>query len=226
LADTQVFINTLQLAEETVLPVGTLSTLAGIASVGLEVVNVSTWTTPNGVFFITGEVANHTALPLGNVPVRAVLQQSDGTAIAEAVDVVMGYAVPAGGFAPFGLRFGQGQPLDTTTFEITLGGGEPQTIVSSGVLVWEAATQFGQDGSLFVTGSVMNSGELPVKNLRAVTTVFDANRRVIGAGFADIAQTVLAPQASTDFTILLSEIGGTPVNYLVTVQAFPCEAVC
>lgn len=231
LNETQLFINTLQLANETILPVGTLSTLASLSAVGLEVVNVSTWTTASGVFFITGEVANHSAIPLGNVPVRAVLSQSDGTAIAEAVDVVMGYAVPPGGFAPFGLRFGQGQPPETTSFEVTLGSAdwqpEPLEIVSSGVLTWEAATQFGQDGSLFVTGTVMNTGNMPVKNLRAITTVFDADQRVIGAGFADIAEIVLAPQASTDFTILLSEIGGAPMNYLVNVQAFQCaDEVC
>ena len=39
-----------------------------------------------------------------------------------AVDQVMGYGIPPGGFAPFSLRFGQGQPSLATTYTLTLGG--------------------------------------------------------------------------------------------------------
>ncbi len=60
-----------------------------------------------GVFFITGEVANYGGAPVANVPVQAVLSTDEQMGASEALDVVMGYAIPPGGFAPFSLRFGE-----------------------------------------------------------------------------------------------------------------------
>jgi hypothetical protein len=49
---------------------------------------------------------------------------------------------------------------------------------------------------------------------------------VIGAGFVDTDMTVLPANSETPYTILISDLGGTAANYIVNVQALPCDSVC
>jgi hypothetical protein len=196
--------------------------LASVTANSLEILHVTTWTTPAGVFFITGEVGNYGSTWAENVPVRAVLNTVDGLPVAEATDTVMGYGIPPGGFAPFSLRFGQGQSAITASYELSLGGadwkpGETQTIYGQETLKWSDDSTVESDGRLLITGTVTNDGGELVRNLRAVVTVFDTTGGVIAAGFADVTPGLNAG-ASADFNIVVPEIGGTPVNYIVSVQ--------
>jgi hypothetical protein len=225
----QGFINTFSLAEATTLAPAALTALAGAAAVGLEVVNVTPWTAPDGVFFITGEVANHSALPLAGVPVQAVLTADDGSGLAEAVDVVMGHTLPPGSFAPFSLRFGQGQPPAATGYTLRLGGTDllpALPVIGAEALTWTNETRFSPDGALFIVGQVSNTGAAPVQGLKAVATVFDAAGRVIAAGFSEVAGPPLRPGTATDYSILIPEAGGSPASYIVAVQGLPCAEDC
>jgi hypothetical protein len=222
----EAFLNTFTLASTSELPRTSLAALAGTAAAGLEVVNLLVWTAPNNVFFITGEVANHTAQPIASVPVRAILLDEQGKGIAEAVDIVMGHAAPPGGFAPFSLRFGQGQPQEARGFDVTLGSSDWQpeviNLAPADALEWEAGTQFSPDGSLFITGTVRNVSGTILQKPRAIVTVFDDANRVIAAGFADADEAVLLPDGTANYTILVPETGGTPANFIVQVQALTC----
>jgi hypothetical protein len=228
-SDLQVIINTLTIADAAPdLSPASLAALADVALAGVEIVNVHTWTTPQNVFFITGEVANHTTTPIVEMPIRAVLETDDGQGVAEAVDKVMGLAIPAGGFAPFSLRFGQGQPVGTTRYLLSLGDETwtpPQAppIYGSESLTWTHDTQFSPDGSLFVTGQFTNNSSDSICNVRATVTLFNADNEVIAAGFADAVLKDLPPGASTGYTILISEAGGTPANYIVNGQGQACD---
>ncbi len=222
----EIVVNTFTLANTTDLPPSPLSALTSAEAIGLEIINVHAWSSTQNVFFVTGEVANHGSLSLANVPVRVLLTTANDVAIAEAVDMVMGHAISPGGFAPFGLRFGQGQPLDASHYVLELGRAdwqpEPRDVVSAGILTWEDAIQFGSDGAIFITGIVTNTSANPVQYPLATATLFDDVGRVIAAGFADLPESVLGSGDSTEFTILIPEAGGVPANYVVNLQALPC----
>jgi hypothetical protein len=207
----------LEVAEPTVLGFTTTSEL--------EFLHVTTWTTPRGVFFVTGEVANRGAAPLAEVPVRAVLRTPDGVPVAEAVDTLMGYNLPPGGFAPFSLRFGQGQPALSNHYDLSLGGADwqPQTdrvVIGQNDLTWNDNSTFEADGSMVISGNVTNTSAGPVLPPRVVATIFNAAGNVIAAAFTDLT-VPLNTNDSADFRIVIPEMGGQPANYLVTVQALP-----
>jgi len=227
----QTIINTFSVSEDVELPVAALSALSGVASSQLAIVNLHTWTTAEGVFFVTGEVVNHSTAVLSNVPIRATLLSEEGLAVADAADVVMGYGIAPGEFAPFSLRFGQGQPTNATRYRLTLGSEdwEPAAemdLLGADSLIWEDATQYTPDGDLFITGTVTNASAQDVRNLRAIATVFDERGRVVAASFADVEEPVLAPDEAVDFTILISDLGAAAGQYVVNVQALPCDGRC
>ena len=228
-SDLQVIVNTLTLADDAPdLTPSSLAALADISLAGIEIVNVYSWTTPQNVFFITGEIANHTATPISGLPIRAVLETAEGQGVAEAVDTVMGLALPSGGFAPFSLRFGQGQPVGVTRYTLSLGDAtwtppKMAPLYGSEALTWTHDTKFSSDGSLFIVGQATNKSPDSICATRASVTLFDAKNHVIAAGFADAKLADLPPGATTDYTILISEAGGTPANYIVNVQGHACD---
>jgi hypothetical protein len=226
----QTIVNTLNIAPSAELPVAGLTELTNAATAQIEIINIATWSSPEGVFFVTGEVANHSSQDITNLPIRVILLSEDGSILADGGDVVMGYAVSAGGFAPFGLRFGQGQPSNASRYSISIGSetyAPPETaIIAYPVLQWVDNTQSTADGDLFITGTVTNTGEAAVLSPRATVTLFDDRGRVIGAGFADASVSILPAGAEAEFTVLISDMGATPANYVVNVQALPCDASC
>ncbi len=226
----QTIINTFSLADTADLPVTELSILANVSQSQIQIVNLSTWTTANGIFYVTGEVSNSGDLAIAELPVRAQLQTQGGESVADAVDVVMGYAIESGGFAPFSIRFGQGQPDNATRYTVSLGSEDysqqTATVVGFPTLQWTDETQTTQEGAIFVTGTVTNTGEDGVLSPRAIVTLFDEGGRVIGAAFADADMTSLAEGETANFNVLISELGGVPANYVVNVQALPCDASC
>lgn len=229
-SQTQTIINTFSLASDADLPVSDLSVLTGVAQSQIQIVNLSTWTTPNGVFYVSGEVTNSGELAIANLPVRAQLLTQSGDVIADATDVVMGYAIESGGFAPFSLRFGQGQPVNATRYTVSLGDAsytpENEAVIGFPILQWEDDTQTTPEGAIFVTGTVTNTGNVDVLVPRAMATLFDNTGRVIGAAFADADTTQLGAGDTANFNVLISEVGGAPSNYVVNVQALPCDASC
>lgn len=225
LANLQQIANTFTINTNSSLAATEPETLAQLNAGGLEVIHLSHWSTPSGVFFITGEVANLGSTFIEDVPVRAVLRTAEGLPVAEAVDVTMGYGIPPGGFAPFSLRFGQGQPALTATFELALGGVDwiPQSdraVYGQESLTWTDSSQVEGDGSLVITGSATNIGAAVIRDLRAVVTVFDTNGDVIAAGFSDFAPN-LNPNESASFRLAIPEMGGQPANYILNVQGLP-----
>jgi len=224
--DLQAIINTFQLNAESGLQAAELSSLVSVASASLDITHLFAWTTPTGVFFITGEIANNGSEVVTGIPVRAVLLTEDGLATAEAVDTPMGYGLPPGEFAPFSLRFGQGQPALTTRFEIDLGSAEWQVdseaiIYSANEMDWTDDSTFDNNGRLNISGTVTNISTYIIRSPRAIVTVFDNAQHVIAAGFSDLAVTQLEPDASADFQIVIPEMGGEPAQYIVNVQGLP-----
>lgn len=224
--DFQTIINTFEINPDSGLEPTSLSVLVALAANSLDVLNVAAWTTPEGVFFITGEIANHGTVPITELPVRAVLYTQDGLPVAEAADVPMNYAVLPGGFAPFSLRFGQGQPALTQVYELILGDEawtpQPDAVVyGPDDLSWIDDSAFNEDGTLVISGTVTNIGSRMVYRPRVIATVFNNFQNVIAAGFADMAVSELSPNESADFQIVIPEIGGDPAQYIVNVQALP-----
>lgn len=203
------------------------TTLAYAKPSSLSILHSATWITQEGVFFITGEVANYGTATVANVPVGAGLLTLDGLSAAGAVDMVMGHGIPPGGFAPFSLRFGQGQPSIASDFVLNVGSEEDGAqveileegaLIGAGELAWTDESSFDQLNRLVIDGEVTNTGERMARQLRATVTVFNTAQQVIGAAFADLSPGTLAPGETTGFSLLLPELGGEPANYIVNVQ--------
>lgn len=221
--DVQTFLNTLAVYNDTSLPVAPLAALSGVSFNHLEITNVSTWSTREGVFYITGEVVNRGVRPLISVPIRATLHAEDRSVLAGAEDKLMGHGILPNSFMPFSLRFGQGQPPASVAYDLVLGSADWQNddtldVVGEGVLVAEFTTSLGGDGQLFITGHVTNNGSQPLREVMAVATLFGENGRVIGAGFAPINQAELGAIERAEFVILLTDRAGTFENIIVTAQ--------
>jgi hypothetical protein len=223
-SDVQTFINTYVLNATAALPASPLTVLSGASLAGLEIQNVSTWSNAQGVFFITGEVVNRGRDTLVNVPIEAKLVAADGRVMTSAVDRLMGYGIVPGGYAPFSLRFGAGQPAEAATFELVLGGGDKGVVVGTPALAWEDEQQTGQQGQFYVVGQVSNVGDVTLQSLRAVVTVFDGSGSVIGAAFTELTDGPYAPGSAGQFNILVPDVGGEPAQYLVSVQGLPQES--
>lgn len=222
LAEVERVVNSFSLGDVSGLQQSEPTALAYGTEGSLELLHVMTWTTPSGVFFITGEAANRGTTLITDVPVRAALQNADGLEVVEALDTVMGYGIPPGGFAPFSLRFGQGQPALTTGYTLALGNAEWQSqpervIYGADELTWSDESVIEGGGTLVITGSATNIYSSPVRELRAVATIFDSSGNVIAAGFSDFAA-VLNPNEAASFRIAVPEMGGQPANYILTIQ--------
>lgn len=221
-------VNTFSLNAAAGLPTVSLSALASSSGPQLQIVSLNSWTTEQGVFFITGEVQNNTYQDWPPVPVRAAIYAEDGAGLAEARDLVMGHAIPARGFAPFSLRFGQGQPQAGRDLEVTLGDmlnvDTPEaTVLSAPLLTWDDQIDSGPDGQRYVSGTIRNEGDVTVRQARAVVTLFDEQGRIVGARFVDAEDEILAPGASSSFSIDVPDLGGLPATYIVNVQALVCQ---
>jgi hypothetical protein len=222
----QSVVNSFTLNPDAPLESAPLTTLTFASSTGLSVLHVSTWATPTGVFFITGEVANYGSSVVTDVPIRAALRTVDGLSVGEADDMVMAYAIPPGGFAPFSLRFGQGQPSLTATYELSLGGNDWQPdpnarIVGPDELTWTDESSATNDGHLIISGTITNISGETVHNARAVVTIFDHEQTVVAAGYNDAAPSELPPGETAQYQVVVPEMGSEPANYIVIAQGRP-----
>ena len=216
----QSIVNTFSLSSEAPLQPSPLTTLNSASGTTLAALHVATWTTAEGVFFVTGEVANYGVAPVAGLPVQATLRTAEGLNVGEAADTVMGHGIPPGGFAPFSLRFGQGQPAMSRSFELRLGADwqpAPATLAGPEVLSWTDESVL-EGGRLTISGTVTNIGGQTVRAPRAVATVFDVAQTVIAAGFAPADAETLASGETARYVVGIPEIGGQPANYIVYVQ--------
>lgn len=222
-------INSVQINPDNPLQPAPLATLSLTASSDLEILNVHTWSTPQGIYFITGEATNQGRTTVYDLPVYVQLQTADGITIAESFATVMGYGIPPGGFAPFSLRFGQGQPPDTTQYVLTLGSDEwrsippPETtLYSADILTWTDDLIITDDNALLITGEVTNNSEqITVYDPLATVTVINTEQQVIAASFTVIHEGALNPGETRPFTLQITEYGGEPADYIVSIQALP-----
>ena len=220
----QSILNTFSLNPEAALEPAPLTTLNMASGTSLSVLHVAHWTTPDGVFFVTGEVANFGTETATDIPVIVRLETADGLVVAEASDTVMGHGIPPGGFAPFSLRFGQGQPALSAAYEIRLGEGwtpDPAArVIGPEALSWTDESSV-QDGRLVISGTITNESGAVIRDPLAVVTVFDVRQNVIAAGFAPADATQLAPGESARYSLIIHEMGSEPANYSVIAQALP-----
>lgn len=218
-SDLEQIANTFSINADAELEATDLATLTAAAQADLDVRDVSAWWTPAGVFFITGEVLNHSGTVLTDITLVASLFDASGNTVAEANDHVMGYALPPGEFAPFSLRFDQ--PLNAMRYTLTLDGGVAYDgeIIGGEDLTWTNESSRNDDGRLIITGEVTNTGNRTARNPLLTITVFDDAGDVIAAGFTPLDMDRLAPEDSVSYAIQVPEIGGEPANFYVNVQA-------
>lgn len=223
----ETLVNTFDLNSEVALQPTTLATLSFAAQSHLSITNVNDWRTSGGVYFITGEIANHSTQTLQSIPIRVELLDESGSPVVGAVDTVMGYGVRPGDIAPFSLRFGQGQPQSATRYVLVIDETQqPQDNTQSGIvgresLAWTDDSTILENGNLVIAGTLTNTGSSGVYDPVATVTVFDLNQRVIGARYGAVSAGELLAGDSVDFQLFVTELGGNPSSYVVNIQAQP-----
>jgi len=222
LIDLENAINTLRIDPEATLEPAPLTRLTSVDFSRLEAVNVTSWNTDDGVYFVTGEVANQDAGTLRSVPVRVELLAANGQTVLEATDNTMGYGILPGGFAPFSLRFGQGKPAEAVNYRLTVGDANWQaqavpTIYSTPELTWEDTQSFTPEGDMLIEGTVTNVSDFTAFAPITAVTVFDGRQQVIAAAFTELD--TLAPGESAPYSLRVNDMGGEAVNYIIEVQA-------
>lgn len=220
--------NTFTVTEATTLEAAGLDPLALVTPGDVVVATLSSWVTEAGVFFVTGEIRNNTPFTLADIPVSVQLFDENGGGLAEARDVVMGYGVPPGGFGPFSLRFGQGQPEAARSFRVLIGddnwtpdADSAAQVIGGEALTWREEWSLTDDGQLLIEGSVTNTGTVPAAAPLATITAFDDANRIIATAFRQISSEAIAPGDSQPYRLVLPELGGSPAAVLVNIQALP-----
>jgi len=224
-AELETAANTLIINPQAGMPAVPLAALGDVSAASIAVTGVNGWTTPDGVFFLTGEIVNRGTGAVPPVPVRVELLAATGEVTAKAEDTTMGYGIPPGAFAPFSLRFGQGQPAEAARFALAVGGdgwdAMPSALLSAESLTWTDDSTLTDEGYLLINGTLTNTGAQPIREALAAVTVFDSRRQVIGAWFDTVTEDVLQPGDSLPFSIRVPELGGTPDRYIISIQARP-----
>ncbi len=221
-AQMQQIINSFIINPAAPLEASGVEALANARPASIGIIHSYAWSTADGVFFITGEVANFGGTTLVDLPVRAVLMSADGGVLAGAEDVAMGYGILPGGFAPFSLRFGQGQPPGSVRFDVQVGGSETapdaRALVSEAQFRTEDTSGFDALGRFVVSGQIEHIGDTVAASPRVVVTVFDAAQNVIAAGFAEVGVAQIAPGERARYEVAIPELGGEPATFSVMVQ--------
>lgn len=219
----QIAVNSLNINTAADLTTADISALSFVHTASLEIQNAAAWSNRTGVLFVTGEIANHTGQPIANMPVRVALTDENGTVLVEASDIAMGYQISPRGFAPFSLRFGQGQPVDAVGFKVTMGDHPAeaplQTVITTPDLTWTDSSEFTIEGHLLVTGTVTNNSGRTVYDPLTMVTVFDGSGDVIGAWYQPFTITEIGAGDTVNYEVRVLEIGGGAINYIVDIQA-------
>ncbi len=217
-------MNSFTVNADTALQPTSADTLSAARSSPFTAINVRAWTAPDGALFVTGEIVNNTPAVIAPVPLDVQILTSSGAPLTGAADVVLGYGLFPGGFAPFSVRFGEGQPNDAAIYSVRVGadGWTPQAgeFVGSNALQWTDQLTPERDGSLLISGDVTNVGDQSLRALRAVAAVFDSDGAVIAAGQTEYADS-LASGETRRYEIVLSALGDVAFQYTVSVQGIP-----
>lgn len=128
-----------------------------------------------------GAVENPLAYPVEQVDVRIDALGMDGAVLAGETASIEQALIPSGGSAPYRAAFA----LDWETFtgasaavERAVAAVEPEARFAQLENMNEAGAY--EDGRYRLTATIVNSGELPVAQVRAVVTLVDESERVIG----------------------------------------------
>lgn len=222
-------LNTLRYNAIDALSPASILELSTINQQPFSVLNVATWSTEAGVFFVTGEVANHLSVDVPPVPVRVRLIDAGGDVVAEASDVAMGHGVIANGFSPFSLRFGDGRPTGMAGFRVQLGDAawtampDMLNFIQATDLNGTSETTISPNGQLTIEGTVSNMGSRVLRDVLAIITVFDDGQRVVAGRFFPVADAPLNPGETTDYAVLIPELGGAPADFIIEYQAIVDE---
>lgn len=222
LDELEIAANTLQLYPQHALTSTAVEMLGFISPADVQVIAFNAWTTAQDVYYVAGTVRNASPYDLDYAPVSVALVDDHGGTLVSAFDETMGYRLPAGGTAPFSVRFGEGQPPDATRFTITVGEGTPATRpVNHDGLQWiDYDITITPEGHQLIAGSVINQSDGALFDPQLIVTVFGADEAIIGTGFVTFHDGALEAGDSAEIIMRIQDIGGMPATTLLTLQAY------
>jgi hypothetical protein len=201
-----------------------LLVLPAYAAPNVKLFNYASYTDPNGIPVIVGEVVNDGNEPIKSVEVKANFIDSDGKVIDSgsakaAVDVI-----PSGQRAPFMI-------IGTADYASTVKSFELQVVNFANAPAKPAKleiinTDQDSDGitEVSITGEVKNIGDKTATFARVYATFYDERNKVVGLAASTVTETV-APEATTSFEIKYHERVSLITSYTLYAESEQFSAI-
>lgn len=216
----------LQIGQELIIPTGEEETgaapgllLPTPTPLPFGVRGLAFYETPVGSLWCLGEVVNSADFTLMNVQVHVALFNAAGEQLIAANTFAAADLIPPGERSPFGILFTT-PPSDWVTPQVTIVRGEAAGALASSYVPLAVVEPVGQpSGTQFrVSGMVQNGdAEQAAGSASVIVTTYDAQGLVTGfrQGRVEL-EGVLAPGATTPFTLLLISHGDVPADFSAT----------
>ncbi|MBE7511762.1 MAG: DUF3426 domain-containing protein [Anaerolineales bacterium] len=227
MATLRAVINTLRIDPSAVITASDLRAVVEGGSVDtpgvLRFDNLYAWTTPTGEYVINGVVTNTGTTPLEAIRITALLFDASNTVLETASNVVATEIVPAGGTAPFSIRFRNGRPTQAVRYELQGAGRYAEYAVSSYLgddqfIRGNDRASYNANGHLVIVADVVNRTQQAAYFVKAIVTVFDDASQVIAADSVFLNKAALLPGEVGRFEITFPELGGSALRYTITVE--------
>lgn len=183
--------------------------------------NIRAWEDAEGVFHLTGLVANRATYPVEEVAITARFLDGTGAVQAEAQAALPVPVLLDGEQLPFDIAVSDGWPRLAVRYELQATAraatAADRVILGAEGFEWEDEAQYDAQGGLHIQGMVWNTGGATVQAVQSVVTVFDEADRVIGVVPGPVIEQALAPGDSARFDVPLASLGGEPIRYQLTL---------
>lgn len=181
---------------------------ATIASINV----LSTSTGP----LVVGEVKNVSSGPIDGVQMMVALNDKSGGSIGQQVGTTLLSVIPAGAKASFSIPFSTTKAAVGTVSATVQP--DPSNVSLNRVpltVATKANQVLGTDYQ--VSGTVLNSSQVPVSFVNVVGTFYDTSGNVVGAAH-DVGDATLAPGVTATFNIILLEEARTVAKYTLAAE--------
>lgn len=182
-----------------------------------------TWTNPQGVFIVNGEVTNQSGGPLEGIRVTAILYDAQNNALVEQANVIPLEVLDDKAKAPFSIHFRNGKPSQAVRYELQAAARNAEYAISTHLgddsfIRGNDKAQYNANGYLTVGGDVVNKTQGAARYIKATVTLYNEQQQVVATDNAFLSKPELLPGETSRFEVTFYEVGGNAARYVITIE--------